>query len=150
MELVEGVKKLTNLNDIRFRYFKSFKSLEATVENLENVVPKNKEEYNKSTTEKRLDNFSEFFKNSFADEVQLLDESLTFKKIYSGPVSFTVIDSGPKQELHTRIKGPMMLESKDIAETLFLTKYIGNYNINKIGDSFVFENSNWAVALKRK
>ncbi|MEY4332902.1 MAG: hypothetical protein RLZZ196_1640, partial [Bacteroidota bacterium] len=27
---------------------------------------------------------------------------------------------------------------------------IGNYNICKIGDAFIFENRDWAVALKRK
>jgi hypothetical protein len=36
-----------------------------------------------------------------------------------------------------------------MAEVMFLTKTIGNYNINKIGNTFVFENGSWAVALKR-
>jgi hypothetical protein len=42
-----------------------------------------------------------------------------------------------------------MLESKDIAEVLYFTKYIGNYNITKVGDTFIFENSGYAVALKK-
>jgi hypothetical protein len=37
-----------------------------------------------------------------------------------------------------------------MAEVMFLSKYIGNYNITKIGNAFIFENSGWAVALKRK
>ena len=32
----------------------------------------------------------------------------------------------------------------------FLSKYIGNYNITKISDTFIFENRGWAVALTRK
>jgi hypothetical protein len=43
-----------------------------------------------------------------------------------------------------------MLEGKDMAEVMFLSKYIGNYNITKIGNTFVFESRGWAVALKRK
>ena len=43
-----------------------------------------------------------------------------------------------------------MIESKDIAEVMFFTKYIGNYNITKVGDVFIFENNNWAVALDKK
>jgi hypothetical protein len=43
-----------------------------------------------------------------------------------------------------------MLEGKDMAEVMFLTKYIGNYNITKLNDTIVFENNGWAVALKRK
>jgi hypothetical protein len=37
-----------------------------------------------------------------------------------------------------------------MAEVMFLSKVIGNYNITKIADTFIFENSGWAVALKRK
>ena len=43
-----------------------------------------------------------------------------------------------------------MLEGKDMAEVMFLTKTIGNYNITKIGKTFVFENRGWAVALERR
>jgi len=43
-----------------------------------------------------------------------------------------------------------MLESSGMAEVMFLSKYIGNYNITKISDTFIFENRGWAVALTRK
>jgi hypothetical protein len=43
-----------------------------------------------------------------------------------------------------------MLDHMDIAECIHLTKRIGNYNINKIGNAFIFENKGWAVALERK
>ena len=80
----------------------------------------------------------------------MLDESITFKRVYSGPVSFNILTSGPRQEVYESIKGPIVLEGKDMAEVMFLTKVIGNYNITKIKDTFIFENSGWAVALKRK
>jgi len=149
-ELIEGVEKLTDMEDMRFRYFKSFKSQSATLENLELTVPKDKEGYAISTEKNRLDNFSEFFKNSYAEELKLIDESITFKRAYSGPVTFNVLTSGPKQEVYNSIKGPIILENKDMAEVMFLTKVIGNYNITKIGNAFIFENTNWAVALERK
>ena len=149
-ELIEGVEKLTGIDDMRFRYFKSFKSQSATLENLELTVPKDKEGYAIATEKNRLDNFSEFFKNSYAEELKLIDESITFKRAYSGPITFNVLTSGPKQEVYQSIKGPIILESKDMAEVMFLTKVIGNYNITKIGNAFIFENTNWAVALERK
>jgi hypothetical protein len=52
--------------------------------------------------------------------------------------------------VYDAVKGPIVLESKDMAEVMFLTKVIGNYNITKIGNTFIFENSGWAVALTRK
>lgn len=150
MELIEGIKQLTQMDEFRFRYFKGFKSQEATLANLKNAVPSNKQDYIFFTEKNKLDNFSEFFKNSYADEIKLLDESISFKRIYSGLVSFNIINSGSSKDVYGAIKGPVILESKDMAEVMFLTKLIGNYNITKIGDTFIFENSGWAVSLKRK
>jgi len=149
-ELIEGVEKLTGESDMRFRYFKSFKSQSATLENLKTTVPTDKETYNVATERNVLENFTNFFSNSYVDEIQLLDESITFKRVYSGPVSFNILTSGPRKEVYESFKGPIVLEGKDMAEVMFLTKVIGNYNITKIGNAFIFENTNWAVALERK
>jgi len=150
LEIIEGIKKLAGLDEMRFRYFKSFKSYDTSLDNLELMVPINKKEYESATEKNRLDNFSEFFSNSYADEIKLLDESISFKRTYSGTVIFDVVNSGSKKDIYDGIKGPIVLETKNMAEVMFLTKVIGNYNINKIGDTFIFENNGWAVALKRK
>ena len=149
-EIVEGVKKITDLEDMRFRYFKSFKSELATLENLQAAVPESKAAYQSATEERRLNNFSEFFSRSYADNINVLDESITFQRTYSGPVSFEIITSGPRDQVYDSVKGPIVLENKDMAEVMFLTKVIGNFNINKIADTFIFENNGWAVALARK
>jgi len=148
-ELVEGVKKITGLEDMRFRYFKSFKSENATLENLTAAIPKDKEAYNIATQQNNLNNFSNFFSNSYADTLNVVDESISFKRPYSGTVTFNIINSGNKSDIYNSIRGPIVLESKDMAEVMFLTKVIGNYNITKIGSTFIFENNGWAVALER-
>lgn len=148
-EIIEGIKKLTDLEDMRFRYFKGFKSQAATIVALTNSIPKDRTAYKLATEEHRLNNFSEFFKNSYADKM-IVDESLQFKSTYGERVKFEIVNSGPKINVYDSIKGPIMLDHRDISEVLFLTKLIGNYNITKISDTFIFENSGWAVALKRK
>ena len=150
LEILEGVKKLANLDNMRFRYFKNFKSQDATEENINIAVPQDKDSYEIATKRNTMDNFQEFFKNSYADEIKLIDESISFTRPYSGTVAFDIISSGSKQETYNSIQGPIMLESKDMSEVLFLTKIIGNYNITKIGNTFIFENNGWAVALERK
>jgi len=150
LEIIEGVKKLANLDGMRFRYFKNFKSQEANVETINIAVPQDKESYEVATKRNSMDNFQEFFKNSYADEIKLLDESISFTRPYSGTVIFDILDSGNKQDVYDNVKGPIILESKDMAEVMFLTKVIGNYNITKIKDTFIFESNGWAVALKRK
>jgi hypothetical protein len=148
-EIVEGVKKISGLEDMRFRYFKSFKSQDATLENLENAVPTDSNSYEIATERYKLDNFTEFFSRSFSDTPIVIDESITFTRPFSGSVTFEILDSGNKDYIHNSIKGPVLLESKDMAEVMFLTKIIGNYNIIKVADTFIFENNGWAVALKR-
>ena len=150
MEILAGIERLVGDNKFRFRYYKSFKSHEANLANLSNIIPLDKESYNISISENKLNNFSNFFSNSYADEIALLNESITFKKSFSDRLTFKIIDSGRKSDVYSNIKGPIVLETKDMAEVMFLTKLIGNYNITKLGNIFVFENNEWAVALERK
>ena len=138
------------MSDMRFRYFKSFKSQDATLENLTATIPVDKNAYDIATKRDKLDNFSNFFSNSFSDDVSVTNESITFKRLWTDPLSFEIITSGPKQTVYNTIQGPIMLEGSSIAEVMYFTKCIGNYNITKIGNTFIFENSGWAVALEKK
>jgi hypothetical protein len=149
-EILDGVEKIAGINDFRFRYFKNFKSQEATEDNLAAAIPMDKNTYDAATERSKLDNFQEFFVNSYADDIKLLDESISFKRNNGDLVKFNIVTSGTRQEVYNEIKGPIMLESAGMAEVMFLSKYIGNYNITKISDTFIFENRGWAVALTRK
>lgn len=149
-EILDGIEKLTDQPNMRFRYFKSFKSQDATEENLAASIPMDGESYKIATDKQHLDNFSNFFAGSYADELNVVDESISFKRIYGDTVKFNILTSGSKKDVYDSVKGPIMLEGKDVGEVLFLSKYIGNYNITKVSDTFIFENSGWAVALKRK
>lgn len=149
LELLNGIKKVATIDEFRFRYFKSFKSQEATLENLKNSVPLDKNSYNSVTESQHINNFSNFFVNSYSDNINVIDESITFSRIWKEPLTFEIISSGPKREVYDSLRGPIMLENKDIAEVLYLTKSIGNYNITKIGNAFVFENNGWAVVLEK-
>jgi hypothetical protein len=149
-EMLEGIEKLTGIDKFRFRYFKSFRSQAATEENLSATIPTDGDAYKIATERHKLDNFSGFFSTSYADNVDVVNESISFKRIWKDPVSFDIITSGTRQQVYESVKGPVMLEGSSMAEVMFLTKFIGNYNITKIGDTFIFENSGWAVALKRK
>ena len=149
-EILDGVEKISDINDFRFRYFKNFKSQEATEDNLAASIPMDKNAYDAATERSKLDNFQEFFVNSYADDIKLLDESISFKRHTGDIVKFNIVTSGTRQEVYNEIKGPIMLESAGMAEVMFLSKYIGNYNITKISNTFIFENRGWAVALTRK
>jgi hypothetical protein len=149
MELLDGVKKLTGHDDFRFRYYKSFKSLPADQITLAETIPLDSNAYEITIQENTLNNFSNFFRRSTVDSIEALTESIRFHKRYAEPVTMKVIDAGPRGEVYERANGPLKIEYKDISECLYLSKYLGDYNITKIGETFIFENGGYAVSFKR-
>jgi hypothetical protein len=148
--LLDGVERLTGMPDMRFRYFKNFESHDATLENLQEFIPADIASYHEATKKNSPNNYSDFFASSLADEINVVNESITFKKTWSDKLRFEIITSGSKADVYNRIKGPIMLESRDMSEVMFFTKFIGNYNITKVGNAFIFENNGWAVALEKR
>ena len=76
------------------------------------------------------------------------ENKITVKKKFSDSLVFEFIDFGDTLSTIKHID-----ESFDILnsypEILFLTKYLGDYNISKYGDKLVFENETKALVLKR-
>jgi len=149
VELVDGLKKITGMEDVRFRYHKEFKSVEATEENLSSKIPVDPNSYDQQVQESTLNNFSNFFRDSYVDDISLLGENIKFKRIYKDPIELKIVDFGNKYDIYDSITGAIRLEGKDMSESLFLTKYIGDFNITKIGNQYVFEKNNHALILEK-
>jgi len=147
-EILDGVKKLSGKDDFKFRYYKGFRSFDATQDKISEMVPTDPDKYGISMQENALNNYKTFFSNSFVDNIAMQENKITIKKKFSDSLVFEFIDFG--DTLNT-IK--QLNESFDILnsypEILFLTKYLGDYNISKYGDNLVFENEDKALVLKR-
>lgn len=149
VEMLDGVSKATGINDFRFRYYKEFKSVPATLDFFTEKIPTDPDMYDATTGSSGINNFQEFFINSYVDDVKLLGETLTLKRVYKDLLEFKVVDFGEKFDIHQNLKGPVMLEGNGMAETIYLTKYIGDFNINKIGEQFVLEKDGYALILEK-
>jgi len=148
LEIIDGVKNLSEVDNFKFRYYKNWRSKDLSQETLEELVPNDPGNYGLKVEESRIENYKEFFNKSFLDEVNLNENKLTVRKKYADPLFFEFIDFGDTLDVINRIDGKFdIMES--YAEILFLTKYMGDYNISKYGDKLVFDNGNKAVALKR-
>ena len=148
-ELVYGLKSLTGNDKPKFRYYKNFRSFNVDETTL-TEVPSNREEYEQKIQETSTSNFKEFFNRSYVDSIELLGENLFFKKQYSEKLVFEIKDCGEKEELLSRITDRIQIQQQDIAECLFLTKYLGNYNITKFGKKFFLENKGYSILLEKK
>lgn len=147
-EILDGVKKIGALDNLKFRYYKNFKSRDATMENLDSFIPKDPSNYGIVKTETTMENYKNFFNNSYLESVDLLENKLTIKKTYADPVVFEFIEFGSKKEILESIDGSFDL-MESYPEILFLTKYIGDYNISKYGDKIILENEDLALVVKR-
>ena len=65
------------------------------------------------------------------------------KNTYQQPVSFEVVDFGKDIDIKESIN------MEDMAEVIWLTKYLGDYNINKYGRDLVLENQGYVLKLRR-
>jgi hypothetical protein len=149
MEIVDGVGKLTGVDNFKFRYYKSFTSVPVDEQTLAETIPTSKQDYEVTIKENSLNNFSNFFNRSFIEAVNADNEDIVFQKMYSDPLRMRIKGFGTTKAVYESLPGRIMLESRDVSEILFLSKYIGNYNITKVNGMFVFENSGYAVVLER-
>lgn len=147
-EIIDGVRKLSNNEDFKFRYYKGWRSHPVTLENITELVPTEPDNYGIKIEENRLNNYKEFFNKSFLDSVDFNENILTLTKKYADPLVFEFIDFGSTHKINKEIT-----ESIDIIdsypEIMYLTKYIGDYNITKYGNKLVFENEDKALILER-
>lgn len=149
MELLDGIARLTKHDEFKFRYYKSFKSIPANLETLEKLVPTDPESYLERISNNQLNNFSNFFNRSFIENINVLEDDIRFEKVFAESLKMRIKDFGLKEDVHTRVNGKLRIEPKDISECIFLTKYLGDYNITKIDNTFIFENGHYAVALEK-
>ena len=143
LEILDGVKKLAELEDLRFRYYKNFRSLDVNNENLSETIPLDKDAYDIKIKETHLENYKNFFSNSYAESIELKGDVLEVKNTYQQPVKFDVVNFGKDLEISETIN------MEDMAEVIWATKYLGDYNITKYGKNLVLENQGYQLQLKR-
>lgn len=147
MELLDGVGKISFVQNFRYRYHKGFQSKDATVENLGNI-PTDTTAYLNSINENTMDNYKNFFSKSFLESSELLGNNLYVKKAYADPVGFVIKDFSNTKTINEGIQEKINVN--DYAEIMFLTKYIGDYNIMKFGEkTLTFENQGYTLVAER-
>lgn len=148
VELIDGVSKLANKKDFRFRYYKGFKSYPVGINELREEIPLDSATYDLVVNESNMNNFKNFFNRSYVDNIDMYEDIITIKKIYADPLSFKVIEFGPKEEVFESTITES-LNFNDFGEVIFLCKYIGDYNITKYGKKLTFENNGYTLVLER-
>lgn len=147
VELANGLTNLSNLDEVRFRYYKSFKSQPLTQDSLDEMLPNDPSLYDIMISESRLENYKNFFSRSYLDSIDMIENTLRIKKIYADPLEFKFVDFGDQHTIQESIQEKINVN--DFAEIIFLSKYIGDYNITKYGNKLVLENQGKSLVVER-
>ena len=104
LELLDGVGKLSQIDEFRFRYHKRFKSYDASEGNLSEAIPIDSSGYYEAISESRIDNYKDFFNKSYLESTELMGNSLYIKKAFSDPVAFKLKDFNDTNAINESIK----------------------------------------------
>ena len=146
-EIIDGVSKLTEIEKFRFRYYKNFRSHDTSMDSLNEFVPTDPDNYGIKVNESNLDNYKNFFNKSYIENITMTENVLTMKKSYADPLQFKFVDVGPTSDTINNIKESF--NTNDFAEIIFLSKYVGDYNITKYGNKLTFDNAGTTLVLER-
>lgn len=148
-ELLGGVGQLCNCKEWRFRYQKAPSSLEFNEENITEAIPMTKEDYERKVMEIKNVDVREFFDQGSVDVALESDNTLTFSKPFAGDIQAQFISIGDYEDVKHTVPGPISLDESSQSQMFFLAKYIGNYEINKIGNKFLIRNGTKAVVIEK-
>ena len=147
MEMLFGVSKITGIDDWKFTYYKDKDKIEATTENLKKKVPSSSKIYEQAMQKFRTDEVKSFFNKTLMDDLVLENNKITILKPFDVSVEFEIVNEGDDK----LIEGleDIQVDDNATAEIFWLTKVMGDYNITKFGDKFLFTNESKSMVLKR-
>lgn len=148
--LMKGVGNLCDRTDWRFRYQKAPSSVELNDNTVLEHIPMTKEAYDAKMLEIKTADVKEFFDQGSIDVALESDNTITFKRPYAGDVKAKFVSIGSYDTVKKTLPGPIDLSESGQSQVLFLNKYIGNYDINKIGNKFLIRNGKQAVVIEKE
>jgi len=147
--LLAGISQLTDTYDWRFRYQKAKTSVAFDEQSIMENIPMSPEDYDQKITEIKNLDVQEFFDQGVVEVALESDNTMTFSKPYSGDVTAKFVSIGDYEDVKNTLPGALNLDESSMSQTAFLNKYIGNYDINKIGNKFLIRNGSKAVVIEK-
>ena len=150
-ELLDGLSRLCDINDWRFRYYKDTGGHDFSEEKIEEIVPLTDDGYREKIKKYKIDDVAEVF-NQGTTEVVDIDENdnITLNKPFAGELVLELEDIGEYQDLKSKLKGAIQLDEASNGEVLFLEKYLSVPEIYKIDNKFFIRNGDSAIIVSRK
>jgi hypothetical protein len=145
-DILYGVKNLSGIDDWKFRYHKKSGVHEADFENLKKYIPSTPNMYEQYMTETKTESIKSFFNKTLMDDLTLQDSVITIHKPFNQQIKLRWLN---EDDLAPVVEGTMNIDTDATAEIFWFTKVLGDYNISKFGDKFLFSNNDRQLLLQR-
>ena len=147
--LLNGISQLCDHYNWRFRYQKDSKVSSFSEESILENIPTTPEEYESKILEIKNVDVNEFFNQGTTEVALESDNTITFTKPYAGDLEAKFVAIGEYDDVKETLQGPLSLDESSHSQVSFLTKYLGNYDINKINGKFLIRNGTRAVVIAK-
>jgi hypothetical protein len=148
--LLSGISQLTAHPNWKFRYQKSNGAIPFSEEKVIEHVPTSRMEYENKILEIKSNDVNKFFNQGALDGVQLeSDNTMIFKKPFFGDLRMKFVSIGRYEDVKNTVPGALSLDENGQSQVYFLQKYLGNYEVEKIGNKFLIRNGNRAIVAEK-
>lgn len=147
-EMIKGVARLTGINEWRYRYHKEWHSKEFTVENITEEVPLDPDSYDTFLHESKVSTIKNFLDQAVYDDIVMQESIVTLVKPFDNSITFELQDIGAYKDIMNRSSDGVKLDEQAIAQTVYLNKIFGDYEIIKLGESFMVRKADQAILIK--
>ena len=113
------------------------------------IIPLNSGDYESMIENYNQSELDRFFNKGVTEQRYVKENVIEFGRHASGKIRMEVVEEGSTEELLTKYAGAVSLDETSMSEVLFFTKFMGNYNIQKIGENLFFTNGNRTKVMKR-
>lgn len=148
-ELTYGIRKLTSIKDFKFKYYKNKDIKSVTEETLKSVIPSTPADYDGVMQKFKTEDVKKFFNKTLMDDLTLENNVITFHKPFGQKIQLELVREDTTESILETVGLPSsLLDDKATAEVFWLTKVLGDYDINKVGDHFMFNNNGQSKLLR--
>ena len=77
------------------------------------------------------------------------NNNLTFSRPFAQDIKAKFVAIGDYEDVKNIVPGKLSLDETSQSQVLFLTKYLGDYNIDKIQNKFLIANDSRAVVIEK-
>lgn len=145
-DITRSVEKLTALEQWQFKYHKNAKTYDLSEQTLSSVIPKTAGEYDGLMKRIKTESVKSFFSRTIMDDLTLEGDVITIHKPFDKKIQLKWLTENEPRPV---VEGATDIDSDATAEIFWLTKVLGDYDISKFGDRFLFTNGNRAMLLQR-